>query len=405
MRYFFANCELDTASYVFRRDGERVPLEPQVFDLLVLLAGRADQVVTKDELIDTIWNGRIVSDATISARINAARRAVGDNGKDQNVIRTIPRRGIEMVAAVSGEAAAAEEAAVGPAKMRQTVRYTTAPDGTQIAYASSGSGPPMMRAGHFLTHLEKDWQSAVFWPMIEAFSNTHTLVRYDQRGTGLSQTDIDDMSIEAYSDDLLAVADAAGLGRFPIFATSQGVPIAVHFSAKHPDRVSRLVLCGGFAQGRLVRDETYSREEADALMTLVKAGWGKPASAFMSAFVSMFCPDATPLERQSLVESQVASATPDMAARIRLAIDQFDVAGSLAEVQVPTLVIHASGDAVHPASQGRFLAAKIPGAEFRLVESNNHVILKSAPAWEEIMSATLEFLGRDEAPAGREKRG
>ncbi len=392
MRYFFANCELDTASHTLLRDGERVPIEPQVFDLLQLLAERAGQLVTKDDLIDVVWNGRIVSDATISARINAARTAVADNGKDQRVIRTISRRGFEMAVKVSDEEAGS---GVAPPEMTQTVRYACAPDGTQIAYAVSGTGPPLMRAGHFLTHLEKDWQSSVYRPAIEAFSENYTLIRYDQRGTGLSQTDVDELSIEAYSNDLLAVADSAGLEKFPIFATSQGVPISIHFAATHPDRVSRLVLCGGFAQGRLVRDDNYSRNEAEALMTLVRMGWGKPDSAFMSAFISMFCPDASREEKLSLVESQIASATPEMAARIRLTIDQFDVADSLPGVQAPTLVIHASGDALHPVSQGRLLAAKIPNAEFKLVESNNHIFLKSTPAWDEIMSATLEFLGRD----------
>jgi len=392
MRYFFADCVLDTKSHTFRRNGDTVPLEPQVFDLLHLLAERAGQLVTKDEVVETVWNGRIVSDATISARINAARMAVGDTGKDQRVIRTIPRRGIEMVAEVSGDVA--EHDAAGSA-MTQTVRYTSSPDGTQIAYAISGTGPPLMRAGHFLTHIEKDWHSSVFRPYIAALSERHALIRYDQRGTGLSETNVDDLSIEAYANDLMAVADAAGLDRFPIFATSQGVPIAIHFATTHPDRVSRLVLCGGFAQGRSVRDENYSRDEAEALMTLVRMGWGKPESAFMSAFVSMFCPDASREERASLVESQLASATPEMAARVRLTIDEFDVTDSLARVQAPTLVIHASGDALHPVSQGRLLAANIPGAEFKLVESNNHIFLKSTLAWDEIMSATLEFLGRD----------
>ncbi|SDJ39859.1 DNA-binding winged helix-turn-helix (wHTH) domain-containing protein [Lutimaribacter saemankumensis] len=391
MRYFFANCELNTASRTFLRDGETIPIEPQVFDLLHLLAERAGQVVSKDELIDVVWNGRIVSDATISARINAARTATGDNGKDQRVIRTVSRRGFEMVADVSN---GPNDSKSANSEITQTVRYATSPDGIQIAYAVSGSGAPLMRAGHFLTHLEKDWQSPVYRPALETFSENYTLVRYDQRGTGLSQTRVDELSIEAYSNDLLAVADAAGLDRFPIFATSQGVPISVHFAASHPERVSRLVLCGGFAQGRLVRDDNYSRDEAEALMTLVKMGWGQPDSAFMSAFISMFCPDASREEKASLVESQVASATPEMAARVRLTIDQFDVADCLSIVQAPTLVIHASGDALHPISQGQLLASRIPNAEFRLVESNNHIFLKSTPAWDEIMSSTMEFLAR-----------
>jgi len=394
MIYFFANCKLDTVSHAFFRDGAPVHLEPQVFDLLHLLAGRAGHLVTKDDLVEEIWKGRIVSDATISARINAARMAVGDTGKDQQVIRTVSRRGFEMVASVSNDAIGTVTVDA-PVPATQTIRYTQASDETQIAYAISGTGPPLIRAGHFLTHIELDWQSPVFRPMIDDLAENHTLVRYDQRGTGLSQADIDELSIEAYAADLLAAADAAGVERFSIFAASQGAPISIHFAANHPERVDRLVLWGGFAQGRLVRDDRFSRDEAEALMTLVRMGWGNADSAFMSAFISIFCPDASREERASLAESQLASATPEMAARIRMTIDRFDVVDRLAEVQAPTLIIHASGDALHPVSQARLLASNIPNAEFKLVRSNNHILLKSTPAWDEVMPAALEFLDRD----------
>ena len=389
MRFFFADCVLDIASHSFSRDGSEVPIEPQVFDLLHLLAQRAGQLVTKDDLVDTVWEGRIVSDVTIGSRISAARKAVGDNGTDQNVIRTIPRRGFSLVAQVSSDV---DETRVSDMTAKQTIQFATSQDGTQVAYAISGKGPPLLRAGHFLTHLKRDWEGSVYQPMIAALSARHSLVRYDQRGTGLSQADVDDLSLEAYTDDMLAVADAAGLDRFPIFATSQGAPVSIHFATTYPERVSRLVLFGGFAQGRMVREDDFSRDEAEALMTLINKGWGKPDSPFMSAFVSLFCPDASREERTSIAESQLASATPEMAARIRRTIDQFDVTDRLRNVTAPTLILHASGDAIHPLSQGRLLAGGIHGAEFQMVESNNHIILRSSPAWDEIVSATLEVL-------------
>lgn len=410
MRYFFADCVLDTRSHSFSRDGETLPLEPQVFDLLQLLAARPGELVTRDDLVEAVWNGRIVSEATISSRINAARAAVGDTGKDQRVIRTIPRRGFELVVEVGTAApdpvagTAAPDPGARRPEMSQTVRYVASSDGTQIAYAISGAGPPLMGGGHFLTHLERDWHDSVFSPFIHAMSERHTLVRYDQRGTGLSQTEVEDLSIEAYTADLLAVADAAGLDRFPIFAASQGVPIAIRFAATHPERVSRLVLYGGFALGRMKRDDSYSIEQAEALLTMIRMGWGKPGSAYMSAFASFFCPDATPAERESLVKTQLASATPEMAARIRQAIDLFDVTGQLKQVRAPTLVFHASGDAVHPVSQGRLLAATIPGAEFRLLDSNNHIYLQSSPTWQQIVSGTLDFIARDTTGAVRDSR-
>ena len=391
MRFFFAGCVLDIASHSFSREGSEVPVEPQVFDLLHVLAQRAGQLVTKDDLVDTVWQGRIVSDVTIGSRISAARKAVGDNGTDQAIIRTIPRRGFSLVAQVSSNVA---ETQVSDATTKQTIRFATSKDGTQVAYAKSGKGPPLLRAGHFLTHLKKDWEGSVYQPMIATLSDAHTLIRYDQRGTGLSQADVDDLSLEAYANDMLAVADSAGLDRFPIFATSQGVPVSIHFAATYPERVSRLVLFGGFAQGRLVREDDLSRDDAEVLMTLISKGWGKPDSPFMSAFVSLFCPDASREERVSIAESQLASATPEMAARIRRTIDQFDVTNRLGNVQAPTLILHSSGDAIHPLSQGRLLAGGIRGSEFQMVESNNHIILKSSPAWDEIVKATLEFIAR-----------
>lgn len=391
MRYTFANCILDTGSYSLLRDGVRIPVEPQVLDLLLLLVENAGNLVTKDTLIDRVWDGRIVSEATVSARINAARTAVGDNGKKQAIIKTVPRKGfrLEVTVSVDGQKPST------PAKsVRQTIQFATSSDGTKIAYAKSGEGPLILRVGHFLTHLEMDWLNPIWRPYIDALSADNTFVRYDQRGTGLSDTDVVDFSVDSYVADLLAVADAIGQERFPLIATSQGVPVAIKFAADYPERVSHLVLYGGYAQGRAIRDDSFSSDEANALLTMIRAGWGNPDSAFMVAFTSLFCPGATKAELDGLVEIQLASATPETAANIRVAIEKMDVAEYLKRIDVPTLVIHASNDAVQPASQGRALAAGIPGAEFHQVETNNHIPLPSDPVWEEIVSAQLEFISR-----------
>jgi len=393
MIYRFANCVLDSERHLLLRDGEEIHVEPQVFDLLELLAQDAGKLVTKDRLIEVVWDGRIVSEATVSARISAARTAVGDSGAAQKIIKTIPRRGFELVAAVAKEMPQSAVESTGVIhEARQTIRFATSADGTKIAYAVSGDGPTIMRAGHFLTHLEMDWESPIWGPYLEKLSAGHRLVRYDQRGTGLSDLELSDTSVDAYVDDLLAVADAAGIERCPLVASSQGVPVAISFAARYPERVSGLVLFGGFAQGRSRRDHAYAREEADALMALIRAGWGNPASAFMGAFTAVFCPDASTAEIGNLVEIQLASTTPDNAARIRRAIDDFDVTDRLGQVKAPTIVIHASKDALHPVSQGRLIASSIPGAEFLQVESNNHIYLPSDPAWTKIVDAQLGFL-------------
>lgn len=399
MRYEFADCVLDTESYQLQRLGTDVPVEPQVFELLRLLAENAGKLVSKDALLERVWNGRIVSDATISARINAARTAVGDNGKTQAVIRTVQRRGLELVAPVSTNAAIQMPYANMMAKRMQTIHFAQSEDGTSIAYARSGTGPAVVRAGHFLTHLEKDWSSPVWGPYLRELSSRYSLVRYDQRGTGLSDATLKGTEIENYVADLKAVVDAAGLETFPLIATSQGVPISIAFAATYPERVSRLILYGGFVQGRARRDHQYASEEANALMALIRSGWGKSDSPFIVAFTSVFCPGASKEEMGNMVEIQLASTSAENAAAIRTAFDQFDVSSFLPRVRVPTLIIHANADAVHPVAQGRLLASGIAGAEFLQVESNNHVYLPSDPVWRQIVDAQLNFLERDEPAA------
>ncbi len=389
MRFQFADCELDMASHCLSRGGAVVKLEPQVFDLLCVLAENAGTMVTRDQLIETVWKGRIVSDVTISTRINAARTAVGDTGRDQTAIRTIPRRGYALVARVLADAPRAKQLG-SPSCAR--VRYAASADGTQIAWAEMGAGPPLMRSIHFLAHLEHDLKSPVMASWLEELGARHRLIRFDQRGTGLSQAEVEDLSLDRFVEDMLAVADAAGLDRFPVFGVSQGVPVTLRFAARYPDRVSRLVLYGGYAQGRMIRAEALSQEEAEAMVTLMRKGWGQPNSAYFSAYISMFCPNSSHAERASLADLQLSSATAEMAAHIRAAFDHFDVTGDLARIKAPTLVLQSSGDAAHPISQGRILASGIPGAEFKMIESNNHLFLPSTAAHRETMSACLEFL-------------
>ena len=384
-------CILDTSRHVLMRNGSDVSVEPQVFALLAFLAANGGRLVTKDEVVEAVWHGRAVSDATINSRISAARAAVGDNGKDQSIIRTHNRLGFELVGPVDSTE---EASGRGAPAIQQTIKYATSTDGIKIAFAESGSGPNVLRAGHFLTHLELDWQSPIWRPYLDAISTQHRLVRYDQRGTGLSDERLGEIGVEAYAEDLKAVADASGLETFSLIATSQGVPAAIKLAAENPDRVKNMVLYGGFAKGRARRENSYSQDEAQAMLTMIKSGWGDPKSAFMTAFTSLFCPDASKEEIDNLVEIQLASASPENAACIRRAIDLIDVSDLLSQIQTPTLVIHANNDSVHPFSQGRFLASHIPNAQFVRLDSRNHVPLPSDPVYEQFLSATLDFIDR-----------
>lgn len=391
MRYKFANCVLDTDSHTVLRDGEPVNVEPQVFDLLHLLVKNAGKLVTRDTIIKEIWNDRIVSESTISARTNAARTVVGDSGREQSIIKTVVRRGLKLVVAVSTVGNPVVSSSVDNAK-HQKVRYAKSRDGTKIAFASIGSGPSIIRVGHFLTHLEMDWNSQVWRPYLDALSLEHTLIRYDQRGTGLSDPEPIKVDLKSLVSDLESVADAVGLKRFPLIALSQGVPVAIQFAVLFPERVSCIVLYGGYSQGSALREGGQSKDTSEAMLTMMKEGWGKPDSAFMGAFTSLFCPDASQEKIVDLVQMQLASASPENALRLRKAIDHFDVLDQLTKVSVPTLVIHSRNDSVHPISEGKKVASNIPNANLVVLESNNHILLPDESAWSEFIREALSFV-------------
>jgi DNA-binding winged helix-turn-helix (wHTH) protein len=244
----FDDCELDTGRFELRRAGAAVPVEPQVFDLLRLLIENRERIVTKDELFETVWDGRIVSDATLNSRINAARKAIGDNGTNQRLIRTAPRRGFRFI----GEAA---EEAGGPQSrsslaLRQEIRFCTSPGGVRLAWSTVGEGPPLVKTAHWLTHLEYDWEDPISRASLERLAASRRLIRYDERGTGLSDWDVEDISFDAFVRDLETVVDAAGLDRFALHGVSQGCAVSIAYAARHPERVSHLVLLNGYVQGR-----------------------------------------------------------------------------------------------------------------------------------------------------------
>ena len=390
MRLSFLNCEIDTERHEFRAGGEIRRLEPQVFDLLRYFVENGDRLISRDELIGKIWNGRIVSDATIDARINAARKAVGDDGGRQTVIKTIPRRGFRFVAPVSraSDGAAATKAAEGGL---QRIRFCRSADGTRIAYGISGAGPPVMMAGHWLTHLEHDWRSPIWQPFLSEFGKSHTLIRYDQRGNGLSDWNVDDLSLGAFVADFEAVVSAADLDQFATYATSQGVPVAIAYAARHPGRVTGMVLHGGFVKGRLLRSD-IERAQGEAYIALMRHGWGAEGSQFLQAFASIFVPDGTPEQIRSLVELQRITTSAENAVRLRSAFDRFDVSPLLHDIANRTLIVHARNDGVHPFQQGQEMAATIRDAEFVALESRNHVMLTHDPAWPTFFSALARFL-------------
>ncbi len=394
MRYRFGSFVLDLDTLELAKDGAPRPLEPQVFDLIRCLIERRDRVVTTDELVDCVWRGRIVSEAALSGRIRDARRVLDDDGKDQRWIRTIRGRGFRFVGAVETDAEG-RDAAPAPdsgALPAQDVRFCRSADGTRIAYALAGAGPPLVKAANWLNHLEFDWESPVWRRFFEELAGAYRLLRYDARGNGLSSWDVADFSLERQIEDLEAVVDAAGRDRFALIGLSQGCAKAAVYAARHPERVTRLVLIGGYARGWRHRDAADSVTVGEARCALIRAGWGGDNEAIRRMFTTVYMPDA-PAESQSwFTDLQKKTTSPDNAAAILMSHGDVDIRTVLPKVRAPTLVLHAQNDVGVPYAEGQELAAGIKDARFVTLDTANHILPASDPEWPRCMRLIHGFL-------------
>jgi DNA-binding winged helix-turn-helix (wHTH) protein/pimeloyl-ACP methyl ester carboxylesterase len=402
MTFIFENCEIDCDRRELSRKGTVTHVEPQVFDVLVHLVRHRDRVVSKEELIRDVWDGRFVSDDTLTSRVSAARRAVGDTGAEQRLIRTVTRRGFRFVGEVREENAGAAPTAVqpvpAPSGFRQSVRFCEASDKVHLAVATAGRGMPLVKAANWLNHVEFDWDSPVWSPLFSRLAEQCQLVRYDERGIGLSDRDVSEFSFEAFVHDLETVVDECGLQRFALLGISQGAPVSIAYAVRHPERVSRLVLCGGFAKGWRRRGNAAEVARAEASVTLVREGWGQDNPAARQMFTSLIVPDATHEEMRWFNELERISASAETAIRLLYALGDIDVEELLPRVAVPTLVLHSRGDARVPFEYGVALAHTIPNARFVALESKNHLILSHEPAWRRFIDEICGFLKLEEEP-------
>ena len=274
----------------------------------------------------------------------------------------------------------------------QEVRFCTSPDGTQIAYARIGRGPPVLKAPNWLNHLEYEWRSPAWGPVWRQFAKGFELVRFDQRGNGLSDWDPSEISENAMIQDMAAVADAAKLDRFALFGISQGCAFSIRYAVEHPERVSCLVLLGGYLRGRLRRNDPNEERIFNMALTMIRQGWGSPNSAFRHFFTQSFMPDATPDQAAHFDELQRIAITPENAERIWQMNAEVDVAALAAEVQCPTLVLHCRDDRMCPLKEGRRMAAAIPNARFVELDGANHALQEHTPAFDQFFAATEAFL-------------
>jgi pimeloyl-ACP methyl ester carboxylesterase/DNA-binding CsgD family transcriptional regulator len=281
--------------------------------------------------------------------------------------------------------------------MEHDIRFCTTADGVRLAVGISGKGPPIVKAATWLTHLEYDLTSPFAKHWLEAFSRDHTFVGYDARGCGLSDRRVGELSMDAWLEDLDAVVDLLRLERFPLLGISQGAAIAVAYAARHPQKVSRLVLLGGFARAYFSAHNPDPKvlEEGETLIRAAKMGWGRDDSAFRQVFVTKFLGDATAEQQRAFDERQRVTTEPEMAVRYLRAMFSVDVKEIARQVACPTLVFHCRNDRLIYFDQGRKLAAQIPGARFIPLESANHIPFENEPAWTQFLAEVRPFLAAD----------
>ncbi|WP_193746535.1 winged helix-turn-helix domain-containing protein [Ruegeria sp. ANG-R] len=384
MRYEFADCVLDIDRHVLTRRGEAVPIEPQVFDLLELLAESPGRLVARDEIIDRVWNGRFVSDSTISARIAAARKAVGDDGKSQRIIRTIVRRGLQMATEVQRSAAPAPERD----RRMQRLRYARGSDGQSIAFTVSGDGPPVLRVGSIVYDVEAEWRLSSERTYLRAMEAKFTLLRYNKREQS-HWGDPCHASYEGVDEDILAVTEAAGFDRFCIVTELGGLFSALRFAAKYPERVSRMAIVGGWAEGRNHREGV---EGPDSIRNLILEGWDNPGSGYAVGSLLSYFPEG-PLETvREIVDEMQALYSVEQKLYQRDSGNTASVLHLLPQVQCPTLILHGRNSSVHPLSEAHKLAAGIPDASLVVLETANHIPLPGNDVYDTYIQALTDFL-------------
>ncbi|NBC16028.1 MAG: alpha/beta fold hydrolase [Bacteroidetes bacterium] len=285
-------------------------------------------------------------------------------------------------------------------RTQQQIRFCTSFDGTRIAYATAGSGPPLVRVGTWLTHLELDWEGPIWSHWFEELSRNHTLVRYDLRGSGLSDRSVDDLSFDAWLRDLEVVVDDLGLDQFSLLGLCKGGAIAVAYAARHLERVRRLVLYDTYTHGAFTKGTSLSeRRKAEALAEMIRVGWGRHNAAYRKVFANLFIPEGSEEQKSWLAELQRQSATTETAVRLWRRFHEVDIRDLAPQVQAPTLAFHVENDAMVPFQEGCRLASLIPDARFVPLDGENHILLPDEPAWDRFVSELRGFLAEEELPA------
>ena len=391
MKYHFADCTLDDARLTLTRAGAQVAVEPKVFDLIHLLVRHRGELVLRDQMLEEVWAGRIVSESAISACIASARKVVGDDGKAQSVIRTVARRGLMLVAEVQAvEKKLAPRQPFVSSEIAQRIRYATNGEGHRIAYAMNGSGSAVLRFAPIMTNdLEAEWRIPTQRFMIDALARQNLLVRSDTLGSGQSDRRVAQLDFARQADDMCAVLDTAKIDRAAVLSESGGVMAAIHMAARYPDRVTKLAIVGGYVDGT---ERRTNPRAVDPIRTSIDAGWDQPKGGFLTGWMASYFPEGPFGDLRAITEMARQAGSKETMLATRDLLNAASVASLLPGVQCPTLILHARHDAVHPLDEAQKLAAGIQNAELMVFDTANHLPLAGHPLWDQYISAITEFL-------------
>jgi pimeloyl-ACP methyl ester carboxylesterase/DNA-binding winged helix-turn-helix (wHTH) protein len=392
----FGRFVLDPQRRELLREGVRVQLSSRAMDILCELASAKGNVVSKNQLLERVWPGVAVEESNIHVHISALRKALSGGETGESFVVTSPGRGYRLIGLQTTSSDAGQKSDgldIDRSQISQEIKYCRTSEGVRLAYAIAGSGPPLVKTANWLNHLEYDWKTPVWQHVVHGLARKYTLVRYDARGNGMSDWDVEMVSLDAWVSDLETVVDAAGVKRFPLLGVSQGCAVSIAYAVRHPERVSHLILYGGFALGMAKRSPEL-RELRAAMTTVMRHGWGSDNPAFRQMFTAQFMPGATTEQAASFNELQRRTTSPECAARYFEAAGEIDVTELLGRVTMPTLVMHARGDARVPFELGRSMAAGIPRSRFIPLQGQNHLFLEHEPASERFFEEIELFLKR-----------
>ena len=374
--------------------GEPVPLRPQCVAVLRCLAESLGRIVFKEDLMRTVWPGVVVTDDSLVQCIRELRHALGD--ADHRVVRTEHRRGYRLVPAsvVSIEPSLADGFA-------EEVRFATSHDGVRIAYACRGNGVPVVRAARFISHLDYDFVCLTEGPILQAVARRHRLVRFDQRGQGLSDRHVGAGTLDDSVSDLRAVVDAAGLSRFVLWSIGGGAASAVRFAVRYPERVERLIISAGWTRGMAIRKDPRWIAAGEEVMKIYEAFWNASHMHVRRlGLLERQYPSMTVEQRSSYDQMLRDACSGFSAASAFRASMYFDVTDDLGNVRCPTLVTRSQRDLVTPFEEVRLLVAGIPRARLVMLDSADHMPLPQAPAFDELVHAMERFIGESELTHG-----